>query len=151
MRQQELEIKDYIKPWSNELDFSQYNMQNLSSGKSRDRLTTLFIHVETCRNMLYVVEGSLIGIKNVSSTNVVQQYISFVFVVRAQFGTNVAAKCLVRLTTQSPNDMQQCATECPINVVCCIRKVELVLVFTCNAFDSKPKISREHQNADFWF
>ena len=33
--------------------------------ESRDRLTTLFIHVETCRNMLYVifVEGSLIRIK----------------------------------------------------------------------------------------
>ena len=51
-----LVIKAILKSWSNELDFSQYNMQHLSSGKSRDRLTTLFIHVETCRNMLYVVE-----------------------------------------------------------------------------------------------
>ena len=115
-----------LKPWSNELDFSQYNMQHLSSGKSRDRLTILFIHVETCRNMLYVVEGSLIGIKNVASKKVVQQYISFVSEVRAQFGTNVAAKCSVRLTTQRSNNMQQCATECPTNVACCIRKVELV-------------------------
>ena len=49
--------------------------------KCRDHLTTLFIHVETCRNMLYVVERSLIGIKNVALTNVVQQYISFVSVV----------------------------------------------------------------------
>ena len=71
-----------LKPWSNELDFSQYNMQHLSSGKSRDRLTTLFVHVETCRNMLCVVERGLIGIKNVASTNVVQQYISFVSVAR---------------------------------------------------------------------
>ena len=76
-------LKEYLKPWSNELDFSQCNMQHLSSGKSRDRLTTLFIHVETYRNMLYVVERSLIGIKNVASTNVVQQYISFVSEVRA--------------------------------------------------------------------
>ena len=72
-----------FKPWSNELDFSQYNIQHLWGGKSRDRLTTLFTHVETCRNMLYVVEGSLIGIKNVASTNVVQQYISFVSKARA--------------------------------------------------------------------
>ena len=72
-----------VKPWSNEIDFSQYNMQHLPSGKSRDRLTTFFTHVETCRNMLYVVEGSLIGIKNVASTNVLQQYISFVSEVRA--------------------------------------------------------------------
>ena len=114
----------FFKPWSNELDFSQYNMQHLSSGKSRDRLTTLFIHVEKCRNMLYVVELSLIGIKYVASTNVVQQYISFVSAVRAWFGT--IAKCLVRLTTQIPNSMQQCATECLTNVACCVRKVELV-------------------------
>ena len=72
-----------VKPLSNELDFSQYNMQHLSSGKSRDRLTILLIHDETCRNLLYVVEGSLIGIKNVASTNVAQQYISFVSIVRA--------------------------------------------------------------------
>ena len=38
----------FLKPWSNELDFLQYNMQHLSSGKSCDRLTTLFIHVATC-------------------------------------------------------------------------------------------------------
>ena len=85
------------EPWSNELDFLQYNMQHLSSGKSRDRLTTLFIHVETCRNMLYVVERGLIGIKNVASTNVVQQYISFVSVARAGaracFGTNKDPTC----------------------------------------------------------
>ena len=61
-----------------------FAIQHLLSGKSRDRLTTLFIHVEACRNMLYVVEGSLIGIKNVASTNVVQQYISFVSVVRGK-------------------------------------------------------------------
>ena len=33
----------HFKPESNELDFSQYNMQHLSSGKSCDRLTTVFI------------------------------------------------------------------------------------------------------------
>ena len=43
-----------LKPRSNELDFSQCNIQHFSSGKSRDSLTTLFaIHVETCCNMLY--------------------------------------------------------------------------------------------------
>ena len=75
-------FKKCVKPWSNELDFLQYNMHYLSSGKSSDRLTTLFIHVEACRNMLSVVERSLIGIKNVASTNVVQEYISFVSVAR---------------------------------------------------------------------
>ena len=39
--------KPFLKPWSNELDFSQYNMQHLSSGKSCDRLTRL---VYTCRD-----------------------------------------------------------------------------------------------------
>ena len=49
------------------------------------------------------------------STNVVQQYISFV-------SANVGAKCVVRLTTQRPNNTQQCTTECPTNVACCILK-----------------------------
>ena len=48
-------LHDDVMPRSNELDFSQYNI-HLSSGKSRDRLTTFFVHVETCRNLLYVVE-----------------------------------------------------------------------------------------------
>ena len=62
--------------------------------------------------MLHVVEGSLIRIKNVVSTNVVQQYISFVSVVRAQFEINLAAKCLlVRF----------------IMLHSCIQKVELVI------------------------
>ena len=53
-------------------------------------------------------------------------YISFVFVVRAQLGTNVGGKCPVRLTTERHNNMQQCTTECLTDVACCIRKVELV-------------------------
>ena len=50
------EAIECLKPRSNGLDFSQCNMQHLSSGKSRDRLTTLLILVETCRRMLHVVE-----------------------------------------------------------------------------------------------
>ena len=70
-------LRKSLKPRSNVLDFSQYNMQHLSSGKCVDRLTTLIIHVEICHNMLYFIEGSLIEIKNFASTNVVQQYIYF--------------------------------------------------------------------------
>ena len=51
------------------------------------------------------LKKSLLGIKNVISTNTVQQYISFVSVVRVQLGTNVGAKCFVRLTTQRPNNL----------------------------------------------
>ena len=76
--------------------FFTHPIQHLSKGKSRDRLITLLIHVVTCRNMLYVVEKSLIWIKHIASTTVVQQYISFVSVARAYFVTKNKAKCLVR-------------------------------------------------------
>ena len=66
------------KALSKKLDFSQYTMKHFSSRKSCELSTALFIHVETCRNMLHDVEGNVIGIKNVASTNHIQQYVSFV-------------------------------------------------------------------------
>ena len=86
-----------------------------------DRLTTLFIHVETCRNMLYAVEGSLIRIKKCCIDKCCAT-IHFLFCSSRLVWNNFRGKMFSAFDHAKT---QQCATECPTNVACCIRKVEL--------------------------